>query len=261
MDFNTTVDLIIRELNEAAEIIEDLKSYRNVPFLQVELAKSKCRNAAEVIRLLKNLQDNSPEINVISGQKVTPVNQATEKQEPEVKQQAKQERKPEPEVKQQAKPERKPEPEVKQQVKPERKPEQGPEIRRQENVKTKEEAVGISRKKSESVTLGDTFSQRADSLNEKLGIRKEDDDVADYLKSKPITRLSEAIGINDKFLFIRELFNGNSELYNKTISSLDNTGTFSDARTIVMNIAGNVKENKVARQLLELVKRKFPSDE
>ena len=53
MDFNATIDLIIKDLNEASEIIDDLKKYPGVPALQVELAKSKCRSAGEVIALLK----------------------------------------------------------------------------------------------------------------------------------------------------------------------------------------------------------------
>lgn len=229
MDFNTTVDLIIRELNEAVEIIEDLKSYRNVPFLQVELAKSKCRNAAEVIRLLKNLQDNSPDAKEVYEQKVSPEKPVNEKPVTEQKKQEKTVPKP--------------------------------DTRRQEPLKVKDEPVRAPKKPAETVTLGDTFGKRTDSLNERLGIRKEEEDVAGHLKSKPISSLSEAIGINDRFLFIRELFNGNSELYNKTISSLENTGTFGDASSIVMNIAGNDAENKAAKQLLELVKRKFPANE
>jgi hypothetical protein len=42
MDFKATVDLIIKDLDEAREIIDDLKNYPGVPHLQVELAKSKC---------------------------------------------------------------------------------------------------------------------------------------------------------------------------------------------------------------------------
>jgi hypothetical protein len=229
MDFNTTVDLIIRELNEAVEIIEDLKNYQNVPFLQVELAKSKCRNAADVIRLLKNLQVNSPSLKGASENQISAGKQVSEKTVTELKKPEKIERKP--------------------------------EIPPQETRKMKEEPPLVSKKTAETVTLGDTFGQRSDSLNEKLGIRKDDDDISDILKSKPITRLSEAIGINDKFLFIRELFNGNSELYNKTISRLDSSGTFTDARAIVMNFAGNDAENQAAKQLLELVKRKFPAYE
>jgi hypothetical protein len=59
MDFNATIDLIIRDLDEAREIIDDLKRYPGVPALQVELAKSKCKSAGEVIALLKNLQSDT----------------------------------------------------------------------------------------------------------------------------------------------------------------------------------------------------------
>jgi hypothetical protein len=55
MDFNATIDLIIKDLNEASTIIDDLKKYPGVPALQVELAKSKCRSAGEVIALLKSI--------------------------------------------------------------------------------------------------------------------------------------------------------------------------------------------------------------
>ena len=37
MDFNATIDLIIKDLEEAGEIIDDLKTYPGVPELQVEL--------------------------------------------------------------------------------------------------------------------------------------------------------------------------------------------------------------------------------
>jgi hypothetical protein len=60
MDFNATIDLIIKDLNEASEIIDDLKKYPGVPALQVELAKSKCRSAGDVIALLKSLGDVIP---------------------------------------------------------------------------------------------------------------------------------------------------------------------------------------------------------
>ncbi len=57
MDFNKTVDLIIRDLEEAREIIDDLKNYPGVPVIQIEMARSKCRNVAEVIAMLKDKQD------------------------------------------------------------------------------------------------------------------------------------------------------------------------------------------------------------
>ena len=57
MDFNATIDLIIRELDEAREIIDDLKKLTGAPVLEIELAKSKIKNAGDVISLLKQQQE------------------------------------------------------------------------------------------------------------------------------------------------------------------------------------------------------------
>ena len=83
MDFNTTIDLIIKDLNDASEIIDDLKKYPGVPALQVELAKSKCRSAGDVIALLKSLGDVIPVKNEKVEEKI--VEKAEEKvKEPEI---------------------------------------------------------------------------------------------------------------------------------------------------------------------------------
>ncbi len=181
MDFNATVDLIIKDLNEAREIIDDLKNYPGVPALQVELAKSKCKSAAEVIALLKNLKDRD----------------AVEKRDPIT---------PEP-VKKEASVKRMPESHKPEEV------EVKAEVRQPPPIDTKSRSGRTSKKTSGSAIVADTFSQLPSSLNEQLGSRRDEDDVSDLMKTKPITNLSEAIGVNDKFLFIREIFNGNPESY------------------------------------------------
>ena len=67
MDLNKTLDLIIRDLEEAREIIDDLKNYRDVPAIQIEMAKSRIRNAAEVISLFKSLktEDGRPALKTV----------------------------------------------------------------------------------------------------------------------------------------------------------------------------------------------------
>jgi hypothetical protein len=81
MDFNATIDLIIKDLNEASEIIDDLKKYPGVPALQVELAKSKCRSAGDVIALLKSLGDVIP----VRNEKVQEKEKGTETKKSEKK--------------------------------------------------------------------------------------------------------------------------------------------------------------------------------
>ncbi len=214
MDFNATLDLIIKDLNEVREIVDDLKNYPGVPLLQVELAKSKCRSAAEMIALLKTLQWKSlkTEQAPVKEQESEPVKKKIEKQVKE-----------------------------------------NPVITVQPIINHPAD------KPVESAIVADTFGL-SDRVNEKMGIRRENEG-SDILKSQPLTNLSEAIGINDRFLFIREVFNGNHEAYNQAINKLDNSVSLEDAKAVIMSYSGDNKETDAIRHLLSLVKRKFPADE
>ena len=55
MDFKSAVDLIIKDINELKNIVDGFKNYPNIPSLQIEIAKSKCRNAVEILELLKSV--------------------------------------------------------------------------------------------------------------------------------------------------------------------------------------------------------------
>ena len=209
MDLNSTIDIIIKDLNEAREIIDDLKKYPGVPELQVELAKSKCKSASEVIALFKNLQA-----------KITPPVQDK--------------------------------PQVKETVVT-----VIPEV----NPVAREETVQTVKKPAESGIIADQFSNRPESFNEKLGNLKHDEDVLEILKTKPLSSLDEAIGVNDKFLFIREIFDGKTESYNQAIEKLESVGSLSDAMAVIMSYTGENTGNEAVKQLLDIIKRKFLAHE
>jgi hypothetical protein len=67
--------------------------------------------------------------------------------------------------------------------------------------------------------------------------------------------------VNDRFLFIREIFDGNKDDYAKAISRLDNVESLSDARAVIMSYTSENIESEAVQQLLNLVKRKIPSNE
>jgi hypothetical protein len=67
--------------------------------------------------------------------------------------------------------------------------------------------------------------------------------------------------VNDKFLFIREIFDGNKDAYTQAISRLDNAESLTDARAVIMSYTGDSNENEAVIQLLDLVKRKLTSNE
>jgi len=239
MDFNKTVDLIIRDLEEAREIIDDLKNYPGVPVIQIEMAKSKCRNAAEVIALLKNKPDPG-KTEDRSARAESPLRY--ERPETEDRRQKTEVRSPKTEDRSPKSEDRSPKSEAGSLTN---------EVRQFREAE-REPVAGI---------IADTFDNMHDSLNEKLGNLRDDKDVTDYLKSKPLTNLSQAIGVNDRFLFIRELFNGNSESYSQAIIKIDEAKDLSAAKTLMQSYAGDKVETEAGKQLFDLVKRKFPVDE
>lgn len=70
-------------------------------------------------------------------------------------------------------------------------------------------------------TLADTF-QSAPTLNDRLASSQSDQSIATKLKSNPIADLKKAIGINEKFALINELFHGDINAYNDAIEVLNN---------------------------------------
>lgn len=244
MDFNATIDLIIKDLNEASLIIDDLKNYPGVPELQVELAKAKCRSAGEVIALLKTLKQ--PPVD----KKIVQIAEPLAKEVPQAEKKV-----PEPEIMfQQAAPEAKKAP-----VKPVRaRTDIEDREKKPEKMTTSEKSDSV---KHGSPIIADRFTNMSARINEQIGTRKSEDDVTEIIKSKHINSLNAAIGINDRFLFIREIFDGNKDAYDQAVSRLELIESEADAKAVILSYTGNNAENVAVKQLLDIVKRKFTPDE
>lgn len=97
-------------------------------------------------------------------------------------------------------------------------------------------------------TLGDRFQQEQDPT------------LADKLQHSTLNSLQSAIGINDKFLFVNELFNGSMEKYNRSIANLDDLKTLNGALIYLNELRIELQwnsSNEAYKKLLELVHRKF----
>ncbi len=71
-------------------------------------------------------------------------------------------------------------------------------------------------------TIGDQYmKEEDDSLHQRISGEKEDKSIGTRMQTHPITNLKEAIGVNEKFLFINELFGGNIEDYREAIARLN----------------------------------------
>jgi len=89
--------------------------------------------------------------------------------------------------------------------------------------------------------------------------QKKQSHIGTVLHSKPIHNIEDVIGVNDKFLFIRELFSSNASRYKETIDVLNNAADFNSAYNYIeMNFQWD-SENEAVQKLLELVRRRHIS--
>lgn len=84
--------------------------------------------------------------------------------------------------------------------------------------------------------------------------------LADKYQHDSLNDLRSAIGINDKFLLVNELFGGSMEKYNKSIDNLNDLKTLNGALVYMNELRVELQwnsNNEAYKRLLELVHRKF----
>ncbi len=72
-------------------------------------------------------------------------------------------------------------------------------------------------------TIGDAYlKEEDDSIHKKISFDKEDKSIGERMQRQPVSDLKDVIGVNEKFLFINELFDGNIQAYNDAVARLNN---------------------------------------
>lgn len=100
-----------------------------------------------------------------------------------------------------------------------------------------------------------------ETLYDKISKNQQGATIAEKLSAKPVIDLRKSIGINERFAFINELFEGNQQLFMESIDKLNNMHVYDDARKVLYEeLAGKMNWNTKAKtfsDLDELVKRRF----
>ena len=98
-----------------------------------------------------------------------------------------------------------------------------------------------------------------ESLNDRLKeVRIE---LSQKLTETPIKDLRKAIGVNDRYLFLNELFRGDEAMYERSIKTIQNFSIYAEAeywirRELKIKI-GWLDSHPVVKQFDQLVKRRF----
>ena len=101
----------------------------------------------------------------------------------------------------------------------------------------------------------------SDSLNEILNENKEE--LSETLQNSPIKDLKKAIGINDRFLYINELFQGDETIFERSIKTINGFSIYPEAeywiRRELKTKLGWDLQSETVKEFDALVKRRFPS--
>jgi hypothetical protein len=124
-----------------------------------------------------------------------------------------------------------------------------PTLAHQESVKEKQK-----RELHESIAV-----ERSASLNDKL--KQANLELSDTLQDIPVKDLKKAIGINDRFLFIKELFRGDEVMYERSIKTINSFSIYPEAeywikRELKLKLAWD-EMNPAVKQFDQLIKRRF----
>jgi hypothetical protein len=98
-----------------------------------------------------------------------------------------------------------------------------------------------------------------ESLNDRL--RQSKTELIEVLKETPVKDLRKAIGINDRFLFINDLFRGDESMYERSIKTINGFSIFPEAeywinRELKVKLGWKIDDPAVVH-FDHLIKRRF----
>ena len=100
------------------------------------------------------------------------------------------------------------------------------------------EPIPVEVEVSQPKTTLDLFANTGDeSLGAALSQQATQPNLGEKLEHAPVGDLREAIGINDKFQFINELFNGDMDQYNKVLDELNSFASLQGALTYLSELS------------------------
>lgn len=123
-----------------------------------------------------------------------------------------------------------------------------------------EEIPTFAYQQKEAFDLNDRIStESGQTLNERLKTEKRE--LGHLLKESPVKDLKKAIGINDRFVFIEELFRGDENMYERSIKTINGFSIFPEAeywiqRELKTKIGWD-EESPAVKHFDQLVRRRF----
>lgn len=225
MDFITAVSIITKDLEEARTLLDQLSATPGKEIAELELARSRVRSAVEMLALLPKMITSSETEKVVS----------------KVEREVAADDTPEP-------------------VTSEVVTEDSKQVMEQTMAGTTDEPERppVQKKSSEpgKAILADRFTS-AGSIGEKMSSVKKDEVITSAMHNKPIDDIGAAIGINDRYYYIRELFSGDTKAFNDAVKRLNGAASLGEAMRILDDSTVMGSDPAAQSSFVDIVRRKF----
>ena len=226
MEIKYTLEILAKDIQDIGKLVENLHNSPDGSTLELDLALSKLRNVYDVLNEIRT--------DITFQARPQPVVEAPP---PEV---VAEQARPEPVVETPA---------------PEIVAEEPEKPLPQAQVDTEQEAEAELIEEKDSGTIAEKFAVKS-SINENMAGSR-DQEAESKVIGPPIDNIGRNIGINDRFLIIRELFDGDSDGFGKLVSDLDNAGSIHDANQRLSSQFKDSPNHEGVGILSILLKRRF----
>jgi len=274
MEWRHTLEILTKDIQDIEKLVGSLQNSAASPSIDLDLALSKLRNVYEVLTMIKEDQmEEKRSMYAAAKAPAAPQPPPAPATEPrsEAPPPASQVEKPDPLTEQRR--ESTPSPEEGPGAAEDRSPasvndptaaEEEPAAAEKEPAASEagepatHEATGPGKENVEAAgkaILAEKFSA-ASSINDNLA-GKRPAGTESKLAGKPIDNIHRNIGINDRFLIIRELFKGDADSFRDLINELDEAGDLQKARDLLQQRFPDTTEHEGLDILQGLIQRRF----
>ncbi len=263
MDKDALLNIILSDLDEIETMVKSFRGQGEIPKAFIELTEKKMANLMDEFVLLKSLNNTKPleskvhepkfempDISTQTTPSVTPFAEKADVPAPPPGQPLPSPiEEPKLPIENQL---------VEQASLKEAKQMDALEILAAENVKSKDNVSVIVEAKTEASikTIGESFGGDKNSVNDFMAKTQQPSDKKSY-KGKPIDDLTKGLGINDRFMFQRELFAGKAEVMNQTLQQINQMPDLSAALSFLQSNFDWDKEQEAPKTFLSYIERKF----
>jgi hypothetical protein len=225
MEFRNTLEVLHANANEIKQLMARLEKGNEISTIELDLILEKLRSIYDLVLDMQAAINDKEKPELENVHDAGPIASASEVVEDKSPEQEQQERKV--------------------------------AAREQTEHDFKKDEIQNEEKEAKNTFVSERFKTSKPSLNEELAAKTKSNDMTSQYKSKPVSAITNGLGLNEKFELINELFGGDKEKFERAMQELNMAGSFVEAYNYLNETFHWDMDNAYVQRILELIRRKL----